>query len=262
MRVIYLEKEEVKKKVQNIFGKNAEKYVTSKIHGDAAELNQLVQTLNPQKDWVVLDIATGGGHVAKSLAPFVSQVFAADLTKEMLANTARHLESLKNIWYVLADAEALPFLDKYFDAITCRIAPHHFPNPEKFISEAGRVLKPGGHFLMIDNISPEEKELACFMNTVEKLRDESHCRCLSTGEWRKLFAASGLHETNSKSRKKTFEFKSWVRRTAGSDEQIKSVEDYILQADQAAADYFQIEIHDGRVQSFKVDEWMALCVKK
>ncbi|WP_282139991.1 class I SAM-dependent methyltransferase [Cytobacillus oceanisediminis] len=257
-----MEKEEVKKKVQNTFGKNAEKYVTSKIHGDAAELNQLVQTLNPQKDWVVLDIATGGGHVAKSLAPFVSQVFAADLTKEMLANTARHLESCKNIWYVLADAEALPFLDKYFDAVTCRIAPHHFPNPEKFISEAGRVLKPGGQFLMIDNVSPEEKELAGFMNTVEKLRDDSHCRCLSTGEWRKLFAGSGLHETNSKSRKKTFEFPSWVGRTAENVEQIKSVENYILQADQAAADYFQIEFHDGRVQSFKVDEWMALCVKQ
>ncbi|USK52385.1 methyltransferase domain-containing protein [Bacillus sp. CMF12] len=258
-----MEKEEVKKKVQNTFGKNAEKYVTSKIHGDAAELNQLVQTLNPQKDWVVLDIATGGGHVAKSMAPFVSQVFAADLTKEMLANTARHLESFKNIWYVLADAEALPFLDKYFDAVTCRIAPHHFPNPEKFISEAGRVLKPGGHFLMIDNVSPEEKELAGFMNTVEKLRDDSHYGCLSTGEWRKLFAAYGLHETNSKSRKKQFDFPSWVRRTAESDEQIRAVEDYILQADQAAADYFQIELHDdGRVQSFKVDEWMALCVKQ
>ncbi|MCS0673802.1 class I SAM-dependent methyltransferase [Cytobacillus firmus] len=255
-------KRKINKKVQKTFSKNAEKYVTSKIHGDAAELNQLVQTLNPQKDWVVLDIATGGGHVAKSLAPFVSQVFAADLTKEMLANTARHLESFKNIWYVLADAEALPFLDKYFDAVTCRIAPHHFPNPEKFISEAGRILKPGGHFLMIDNVSPEEKELEGFMNTVEKLRDDSHCRCLSTGEWRKLFAASGLHETNSKSRKKTFEFPSWVRRTAESDEQIKSVEDYILQADQAAADYFQIEFHDGRVQSFKVDEWMVLCIKQ
>ncbi|MDF2035872.1 methyltransferase domain-containing protein [Cytobacillus oceanisediminis] len=257
-----MEKEEVKKKVQNTFSKNAEKYVTSKIHGDAAELNQLVQTLNPQKEWVVLDIATGGGHVAKSMAPFVSQVFAADLTKEMLANTARHLESFKNIWYVLADAEALPFLDKYFDAVTCRIAPHHFPNPEKFISEAGRVLKPGGHFLMIDNVSPEEKELAGFMNTVEKLRDDSHYRCLSTGEWRKLFAAYGLHETNSKSRKKQFDFPSWVRRTAESDEQIRAVEDYILQADQAAADYFQIELHDGRVKSFKVDEWMSLCVKQ
>ncbi|WP_370225139.1 class I SAM-dependent methyltransferase [Cytobacillus sp.] len=255
-------KEEVKKKVQNTFGKNAEKYVTSKIHGDAAELTRLVQTLNPQKDWVVLDIATGGGHVAKSLAPFVSQVFAADLTKEMLANTARHLESFKNIWYVLADAEALPFLDNYFDAVTCRIAPHHFPHPEKFIAEAGRVLKPGGHFLMIDNVSPEEKELAGFINTVEKLRDDSHCRCLSAGEWRKLFAFSRLLETNSKSRKKTFEFPSWVSRTAESEEQIRTVEDYILQADQAAADYFQIEIYDGRVQSFKVDEWMALCVKQ
>lgn len=257
-----MEKEEITKKVQNTFGKNAEKYVTSKIHGDAAELDHLVQTLNPQKDWVVLDIATGGGHVAKTVAPFVSQVFAADLTKEMLENTARHLKNYKNITFIVADAEALPFLDESFDAVTCRIAPHHFPHPEKFIAEAGRVLKQGGRFLLVDNVSPEEKELADYMNTVEKLRDDSHCRCLSVSEWRKLFTESGLNESITKNRKKTFEFPSWVRRTAESEEQIRAVEDYILQADGAVADYFEIELHEGKVQSFKVDEWMALCIKQ
>ncbi|GLB60057.1 class I SAM-dependent methyltransferase [Cytobacillus sp. NCCP-133] len=257
-----MDKEYIKKKVKDTFGKNAEKYVQSEIHADAAELNQLIQWLNPQSDWVVLDIATGGGHVAKSLAPYVSQVFATDLTKMMLANTARHLESYKNIIYVVADAEALPFLDGTFDAVTCRIAPHHFPTPEKFIQEAGRVLKSGGYFLLIDNVSPEEKELAIFMNTVEKLRDDSHYRCLSVKEWRVLFGRSGLQDTNAKSRKKMYEFPTWVRRTTENDQQIKSVEDYILQADQPVQDYFQVKTNNGRVQSLKVDEWMALCQKQ
>ncbi|WP_026582297.1 class I SAM-dependent methyltransferase [Bacillus sp. J33] len=254
--------EDIKKKVRDTFGKNAEKYVQSKIHADAAELNQLVQWLNPQEDWVVLDIATGGGHVAKSLSPYVSHVFAADLTKDMLANTARHLESFKNIWYVVADAEALPFLDGSFHAVACRIAPHHFPHPEKFIQEAGRVLKSGGHFLLIDNIAPEGEELAEFMNTFEKLRDDSHNKCLSIKEWRSLFARSGLQETNAKSRKKAYEFPTWVRRTTENEEQIKSVKNFILQADQPVRDYFEVKLKDGSVQSLKVDEWMALCIKQ
>ncbi|MBT2688696.1 class I SAM-dependent methyltransferase [Bacillus sp. ISL-47] len=256
-----MEKEEIKQKVINTFGKNAEKYVQSKIHADASELNQLVQWLKPNKNWVVLDIATGGGHVAKSLSPHAAQVFATDLTKGMLANTARHLKDFKNIWYVVADAEALPFLDGSFDAVTCRIAPHHFPNPEKFIKEAERVLKPGGHFLLIDNVAPEERELGDFINTVEKLRDDSHFKCLSIKEWRTLFADSGLQETCSKGRKKTYEFPTWVRRTTESNEQIKSVEDFILQAKQHAHNYFNVTLKDGQVQSLMVDEWMALCQK-
>lgn len=252
------EKEIVRKQ----FSKNAEKYVQSKSHANSKALNQIVEWLNPEKEWIVLDIATGGGHVAKTLSPHVAQLFSTDITKEMLANTSSHLkEKYKNIWYVLADAERLPFLDHSFEVVTCRIAAHHFPNPEQFIKEVERVLKPDGIFLLIDNITPEDKALANFINELEKRRDKSHVKCLSINEWRTLFKDVGLIEVKSETRKKTYEFPDWVERTTDSQEEVNNVFDLVINADKQKQQYFTITINGTIVQSLQVDEWMVLCKK-
>ncbi|KEF36590.1 methylase involved in ubiquinone/menaquinone biosynthesis [Schinkia azotoformans MEV2011] len=257
--------EKVKQKVKETFGKNAEKYIKSESHAKGDDLQLLVEWMQPQSNWIVLDIATGGGHVAKTLAPHVATVYATDLTVEMLSNTADHLsKACTNIFYVIADAENLPFLEGTFDVVTCRIAPHHFPNPNNFIKEASRVLKPGGKFLLIDNVAPEEKHLGVFMNTVEKLRDESHVRCLSVNEWKELFVSNGLEEIQSQNRKKRFQFPTWVAVTVKNQQQIDTVEQYILNADEELKSYFSIVMseNEDHVLSHQIDEWMVLCQKK
>ncbi len=257
-----MDEERIKRLAQLQFSQNAEKYVTSPSHAQGSDLKLLVEWLRPQPDWVALDVATGGGHVAKALSPHVAHVFATDLTPQMLANTARHLTAAcRNIWYVVADAEGLPFLDGTFDLITCRIAAHHFPRPDRFVREAARVLKPGGLFLLIDNVAPADKELAAFMNTFERLRDESHARCLGESEWRALFAEAGLVEQKSRLRKKRYDFPAWASRTAASPEQVREVATYLLAADETARSYFAVTANEETVVSLEVDEWMCLCQK-
>ena len=208
-----------------------------------------------------MDIATGDGHVTKTIAPHVSAVFATDLTEKMLANTARHLKKdYRSIWHVIADAEALPFLEDTFDLITCCITPHHFTIPKEFIIEVARVLKPGGKFLLIDNVAPGEGSLDEFMNTVERLRDDSHVRCLSVNEWQKLFDLYGLQVIQSLNRKKTFQF-PWVARTTTSQEQIDRVKQYMFAASVDTQKYFSVVINNNRIQSHEIDEWMVLCEK-
>ncbi|ANU09881.1 putative SAM dependent methyltransferase [Planococcus antarcticus DSM 14505] len=251
-----------KQKVKEVFGKNADKYVTSDSHAKGEDLSLLIEWLQPEKTWTVLDIATGGGHVTKTLAPHAATVFSTDLTRAMLENTAKHLRgSFNNIHYVVADAEALPFLKESFDAVVCRIAPHHFPNPERFISEMSRVLKKGGRFILIDNVAPADPELAKFMNTTEKMRDDSHSRCLSKEEWTSLLKENGMVERKSADRRKTFHYPSWVERTTESDEQVERVSRHLLNADEKTVSYFSIEVQDGNVQKFTIDEWMALYEK-
>lgn len=254
--------ENLKEKVKEVFGKNAEEYVSSPIHAKGDDLPLLVDWLKPEEGWLVLDIATGGGHVSKALAPHAGTVISTDLTEEMLENTARHLKpEHNNILYVIADAEDLPFLAGTFDAAVCRIAPHHFPHPEAFVAEAARVLKPGGKFVLIDNVAPEDPELGRFMNTTEKLRDTSHARCLSKSEWQALFKENGLSELVALDRKKTFQFPSWAARTAESEAQKERVKQHLLGADENTAAYFQLKTHDGHIESFVIDEWMALYEK-
>lgn len=253
---------EAKETVKKIFGDNAEKYVTSETHAKGADLPLIIDVLKPQKEWIALDIATGGGHVAKNIAPHVNHVVASDLTKEMLENTAKHLkEHFENISFVMADAESLPFLDNTYDVVTCRIAPHHFPNPDQFIKEVHRVLKPQGKFVLIDNVVPSDKKLGDFMNDFEKMRDVSHVRCLSIQEWRALFTSVGLEEVESMNLKKRYDYPKWVRRTTENDQQIQSVTQFILNSDEETRQYFSIVIQDGELQALEVDQWMALCEK-
>ncbi|MBD1382826.1 class I SAM-dependent methyltransferase [Metabacillus arenae] len=255
--------EPIKQKVQEQFGKNSEKYVTSSTHSKGSDLSLLPEWLTLHSEAIVLDIATGGGHVVKAIAPHAAQVFATDLTYQMLQAAKRHLEkSQSNISYVIADAELLPFLDNTFDAVTCRIAPHHFPHPDKFVKEAARVLKPGGKFLLIDNIAPQDKELDDFVNRLEKLRDDSHNRSCSINEWTVWFEEAGFTLLKAEARKKTFDYPEWVRRTTTSEEQIKTVNKHLLSANDKIIDYFSINTSNDSIKSFVIDEWMALSSKK
>ena len=70
--------------VQEEFGKTAASYLTSKPHALGKSLERLVALTSPQKGWHVLDVATGGGHVAYAFAPYVARVWATDITQEML----------------------------------------------------------------------------------------------------------------------------------------------------------------------------------
>ncbi|RXT06966.1 class I SAM-dependent methyltransferase [Ammoniphilus sp. CFH 90114] len=249
----------IKDAVKDQFSRNAEKYVTSETHAKGDDLTLMLEWLQPKPDWTVLDIATGGGHVTKHLAPHVAHVFATDLTRDMLATAQKHLApTCPNVWYIVADAENLPFLDKTFDVVTCRIAAHHFPNPKEFVREAARVLKPGGKFLFIDNVVPADDQLDQFINTLEYIRDESHGRCHRTEEWTAWANEAGLEIVNSRLRKKNFDFPTWVRRTTKSEEQVTRVEQHILQADQRMQEYCGLTMKDGKISSIHIDEWMVL----
>jgi ubiquinone/menaquinone biosynthesis C-methylase UbiE len=254
----------IKQKVQQQFSRQAAKYVTSSTHSKGTDLKLLPDWLDLKTDSIVLDIATGGGHVAKTLAPFAAHVFATDMTYSMLETAKRHIEQFaSNVSYVLADAESLPFLENTFDAVTCRIAPHHFPHPDTFVKEVARVLKPGGKFLLIDNIAPEDKVLDDFVNRLEKLRDDSHVRSYSVNEWTEWLKQANLYVVKAENRRKTFNYPEWVTRTTTSEEQVKKVDAHLLSASKDLIEYFSIQkTSKGHLQSITIDEWMSLSIKK
>ena len=125
--------------VKQRFGATAEKYVRSTDHSQGESLDRLVALVDPRPEWRALDIATGGGHTALALAPRVREVVATDLTAEMLAAAERFIrgQGAANVTFREADAMALPFGDAEFDLVTCRIAPHHFPDAAQFVREIG-----------------------------------------------------------------------------------------------------------------------------
>ncbi|MFJ8067224.1 class I SAM-dependent methyltransferase [Psychrobacillus sp. NPDC096426] len=243
---------DIKKDVQKQFSRSAELYVNSKRHSKGEDLNKMVEMALPTGIEEVLDIATGGGHMANALATFVRKVTAMDLTPEMLSAAEQFIKGNghSNVVFVEGDAEKLPFSDNTFDVITCRIAPHHFPNIEDFISESYRVLKHGGQFLLDDNIAPELDEFDEFYNSVEKMRDYSHYRAWKKTEWLQMLELNGFEIQELHRFEKQFEFVSWCERMHLSDIEKGALNEFILKASEKVKNKFRILVNNYQITSF------------
>ncbi|GGE67915.1 class I SAM-dependent methyltransferase [Priestia taiwanensis] len=241
-----------KQRIVSQFGQNAHKYVTSTIHAKGKDLPLLVEVVKENRHERLLDIATGGGHVVHTLAPFFNEAVALDLTKDMLKNAEAFIQENghENVSFVEGDAENLPFADASFDTVTCRIAPHHFPHVDRFVHEAYRVVEKNGLFLLIDNVAPEREELDEFYNIVEKRRDSSHFRACKKTEWISMIERTGFRVESIVTFTKTFPFEWWCSMTNLPEDEKNALNEYMLSAPEAIRSYFQVEIEDGSVQSF------------
>lgn len=199
---------------QQRYSQFAEGYVSSQTHAKGADLARLVAVASPSSDWHMLDVATGGGHTALTFAPYVREVIASDLTPAMLQAARRHIrqQAGDNIRFSVADAENLPFASDYFDLVTCRIAPHHFPDVFQFAQSAVRVLKAGGFLLVQDHVLPDDADAAHYADSFEKLRDPSHVHALTQAEWRGLFLDAGLSIKHTETLTKRHHLITWAER--------------------------------------------------
>ncbi len=148
---------------------HAEAYRESEAHRSGADLDLLVEWA---KGRTALDVATGGGHVARRLRQAGFDVVTVDPAPGMQAD-------------VVSRAEHLPFADGSFDVVVTRIAPHHFADVGAAVQEMARVS--GGLVLVVDNLYRGDR-----VEEAERLRDPTHVRNYGEDEWRELFAQAGL----------------------------------------------------------------------
>lgn len=114
----------------------------------------LLAALHIRPNMRILDVASGPGEPAITLAAAIApdgHVTATDLVPEMLTVAAEKAEKrgVINITFQQADAEALPFPDATFDAVTCRFGVMLFADVQQGLREMRRVLKPGGQLVCI-----------------------------------------------------------------------------------------------------------------
>jgi ubiquinone/menaquinone biosynthesis C-methylase UbiE/catechol 2,3-dioxygenase-like lactoylglutathione lyase family enzyme len=252
-----------KQAVKAQFSRSADGYVKSQIHSKGADLRKLVEIADVSPEVVVLDVATGGGHVANALSTLVKRVIAYDLTQEMLDVAERFISGNghSNVDFVRGDAEQMTFTDERFDLITCRIAPHHFPHIESFVQEVFRVLKPGGQFLLVDNVALEDDELDQFYNEIEKRRDYSHFRAWKKSEWIRMLEAQGFDIDQWYRFTKTFAFEDWCDRMHLSDDEKEGLSMSMLNASQKIKNKFRITAVNGQVLSFEGESIILKAIK-
>lgn len=248
--------DEKKAQVQDYFSRTAENYVASVSHRTGSDLQRLLALGEWNEQQHALDIATGGGHTALAVAPHVARITVSDLTPRMLEHAREFLlaQGVTSAEFVVADAEQLPFADASFDRVTCRIAPHHFPNVARFVQETARVLKPDGIFLLIDSIAPGDPELDYFDNTIEKWRDDSHGRSWTLEEWQTFFKQAGLHCEHQEIFRRIHTYDDWTARSQMPAAEKGELERFILASNEHIQHYFAVNLRaDGHLENFSID---------
>jgi len=108
----------------------------------------------------VLDIAGGTGDIVERIYPRLGdrgRIILSDINESMLQQARSRLVDrgiLKNLEYVQANAEQLPFADNYFDCITIAFGLRNVTNIDKALQSMFRVLKPGGRLLVLEFSKP------------------------------------------------------------------------------------------------------------
>jgi SAM-dependent methyltransferase len=184
--------------VTDLWSDRAEAYRTSAIHSSGEDLELVVAWCEPAEGVTVLDVATGGGHVARRLREAGATVVTVDPAPGMQADTT-------------APAESLPFADASFDAVACRVAAHHFADVVTAVKEMARVAR---HRVVIcDNTFVSETS-----EEADRLRDPSHVRNYSAPEWHSFFELAGLEVTDEAYMQRPLEIEPWLDRAGTPDE--------------------------------------------
>jgi SAM-dependent methyltransferase len=176
--------------VTDVWSDRAEAYVESDTHREGRDLDLLVSWAEGK---TALDVATGGGHVARRLRENGFQVTTLDPAPGMRAD-------------VLAFAEHIPFADGSFDTVATRIAPHHFSNIRAAVGEMGRVA---GRVVLIEDTLYDSDEV----EEAERLHDPTHVRSYSEQEWRSFLEEASLRVEDVELQEKRRDFRAWCDRT-------------------------------------------------
>jgi ubiquinone/menaquinone biosynthesis C-methylase UbiE len=190
--------------VTDVWSERAEDYRESEAHRSGRDLELFAEWAAGR---TVLDVATGGGHVARRLREAGCTVVTCDPAPGMNAD-------------VLCHAEHLPFADGSFDVVTCRVAAHHFEDALAALQEMARVT--GELVLLADNLFVDEAG-----EEADRLRDPTHVRNYSEDEWRGLFNDAGLDLEHVEHEEKWVQLDPWLERAGCTGEEAARVRELL-----------------------------------
>ncbi len=113
----------------------------------------LMHIMNPSKNKILIDVACGTGDIGKLFLDLTSKnekIFCIDPNSKMIQKGKIKLQRFKNIKWINAPAENLPVKENSCDYYTISFGLRNTKNLNKALSEAYRVLKPGGRYLCLE----------------------------------------------------------------------------------------------------------------
>jgi SAM-dependent methyltransferase len=189
----------------DVWSDRAQAYRESEAHRQGRDLDLIVEWSAGAS--TALDVATGGGHVARRLREAGLKVVTTDAAPGMEPD-------------VICRSEELPFADSSFDVVACRVAAHHFDDVALAVREMVRVS--GRLVLISDNLYGGDD-----LEAAEKLRDPSHVRNYTEAEWRGFLDDAGARIEVVEKLRHPVELLGWLDRAGCTDADAERVRELV-----------------------------------
>jgi hypothetical protein len=191
--------------MSDVWSERAELYRQSPAHSRGPDLDLLVEWADGCT--TAIDVATGGGHVARRLRDKGLTVVSCDPSPGMRPD-------------VICFAEELPFADASFDLAATRVAAHHFADVATAARELGRVAAK--RVIVVDNLN-----MGGAVEEAERIRDPSHVRNYTEAEWRGFLSDAALVIEEVQRFDFPIELEPWLERTECRGAEAERVRDLL-----------------------------------
>jgi SAM-dependent methyltransferase len=191
--------------VTDVWSERARAYRESAAHREGEDLDLVVEWSEGAE--TALDVATGGGHVARRLREAGVGVVTLDPAPGMKPD-------------VVSRGEEIPFAGRSFDVVACRVAAHHFEDVAVAVAEMARVSRD--RVIVVDNLFLDDRA-----EEADRVRDPSHVRNYTEDEWRVLLEGAGLRVEEIRRLEKPIEVEPWLERAGTSEAEARRVRELL-----------------------------------
>jgi len=161
----------MKKKAAVFWAARAKKYDKLEWANKGDYLHMFLNAGQFHEDDIVLDVGTGTGIIAHTVAPFVKKVVGIDISLDMLKH-AHDDPTFHNVEFHRMDAHAMKFRANLFHKVTARMCFHHIiEHTQKAMNECFRVLKKRGRMIFSEGVPPT-KHVVPFYTEMFKLKEK------------------------------------------------------------------------------------------
>lgn len=162
---------------------------------DANQMNSILNVLTLQDGDKILDLGTGNGYLAFTIAkkyPKIAVIGLDIVSNTLQQNRLLALEQgISNLEFVDYDGMIFPFSNNSFDWIVTRYALHHFPKIQHTFNEMKRILKPNGS-LFVSDPTPHNTDTNGFVDSYMQLVDDGHNKYYALTDFLEFAGNSGM----------------------------------------------------------------------
>ncbi|MBT3435017.1 MAG: class I SAM-dependent methyltransferase [Nitrospinaceae bacterium] len=216
----------------------------------------------PAGGWAA-DFGIGTGNSAIPFIEAGGRVIGVDITPAMALTGKKRLadEGLGHgAHFTIALCEQTPIPDAAVDCAICRNVFHHLANPDDVVCEMSRVVRPGGHVIVMDHCYPDSDVERARIEEIDHIREPEMVRILSPKDFRGIYAACGLEVTEVETMNRRDTFDNWISGAETGEATIREVREGVERLRDEGGESWLLP--EGEGDDLSLLRWDAIVVGK